>query len=65
MAYTLRHGRGRIPQQQEDTAMDEGDEPDLDDQEDGREKKRKRGSKKGPPPKVLILRLGSEMAAGL
>lgn len=54
-----------LPQRQEDTAMVEGDELDLDDQENGGQKKRKRGSKKTSPPKVLILRLGSEMAAGL
>jgi hypothetical protein len=62
-----------VPQQQdEDTPMVDGDEQDLDDQEDGGQKKRKRGrklteeeKKNLPRPKVLILRLGSEMAAGL
>lgn len=55
-----------LPQEQEeDTAMAEGDGVDLDDQENGGQKKRKRGSTKASAPKVLILRLGSEMAAGL
>lgn len=57
--------------EEDDTAMDVDDELDQDDQEDKGEKKRKRGSeitereKNQPLPKVLILHLGSEMAAGL
>jgi hypothetical protein len=60
-----------LPQQHEEgTATVEGGELDLGGQENGRQKKRKRGSKteeekKFPPPKVLILQLGSVMAAGL
>ncbi len=58
--------------EEDDTAMDVDDELDQDEQEEHKgEKKRKRGSeitegeKNQPLPKVLILHLGSEMAAGL
>lgn len=60
-----------MPQQEEGTVTVEGDKLDVNDQENGGQKKRKRGSKlteeekKFPPPKVLILQLGSVMAAGL
>ncbi|KAF3392836.1 hypothetical protein F1880_008744 [Penicillium rolfsii] len=57
--------------QRESHAPVEGGEPDLDHQENDSQRKRKRGSKLTKeekislPPKVLILQLGSVMAAGL
>lgn len=57
--------------EEDDTLMDVVDNLDQDEQEDMGEQKRKRGSemtegeKNQPLPKVLILHLGSEMAAGL